>query len=190
MGDRYASKIALWRSGDSIRPGSSRKARCIVVMSVPFMLSTARLLLRPFTLADVPKVHAMGDEDGIRRWIPDQVYRDQQHAELVVRALIAHTDNQPDPRARPYVLGIEHKESADLIGHVGLSSARGSVEIGYAIEQSRHGHGYATEAVIAISRWATVELSLPEVLGIVEADNVSSCRVLEKAGYVRRSEEA
>jgi RimJ/RimL family protein N-acetyltransferase len=153
------------------------------------MLSTARLLLRPFTLGDVPKVFAMGDEEGIRRWIPDQVYRDQQHAELVVRYLIAHTDNDPDPRAKPYVLGIEHKESADLIGHVGLSPARGSVEIGYAIEQRRHGHGYATEAVSAISTWATVELSLPEVLGIVESDNTPSCRVLEKAGYVRHGVE-
>ena len=154
------------------------------------MISSTRLLLRPFVLADVPKVFAMGDEDGIRRWIPDQVYRDQEHAELVVRALIAHTDNEPDPRVRPYVLGIVHTETAALIGHVGLSPARGSVEIGYAIEQRLQGHGFATEAVTAMSRWAASELSLPEVLGIVEADNVRSCRVLEKAGYVRGREEA
>ena len=41
-----------------------------------------------------------------------------------------------------------------------------------------------------MSRWAASKLSLPEVLGIVEADNVGSCRVLEKAGYVRGREEA
>jgi ribosomal-protein-alanine N-acetyltransferase len=153
------------------------------------MISTPRLLLRPFSPADVPKVFAMGNEGGIRRWIPDQVYRDQHHAELVVRALIAHTDNLPDPAARPYVLGIEHAEARDLIGHVGLSPARGSVEIGYAIEQRLQGNGLATEAVAAMSTWASSALSLPEVLGIVEADNVPSCRVLEKAGFVRHSEE-
>jgi RimJ/RimL family protein N-acetyltransferase len=153
------------------------------------MISTPRLLLRPFSLADVPKVFVMGGEEGIRRWIPDQVYRDQQHAELVVRALMGHTENRPDPAAQPYVLGIEHNMTGDLIGHVGLSPARGSVEIGYAIEQRLQGNGLATEAVTAIARWASAALSLPEVLGIVAADNVQSCRVLEKAGFVRHHDE-
>ncbi len=89
----------------------------------------------------------------------------------------------------PYVLGIEHKDTGVLIGHVGLSPARGSVEIGYAIEAQLQRQGLATEAVSAVSRWAISELPLPEVLGIVAADNVYSCRVLEKAGFVRDGEE-
>jgi RimJ/RimL family protein N-acetyltransferase len=153
------------------------------------MISTSRLLLRPFSLGDVPKVFVMGGEDGIRRWVPDQVYRDQRHAEQVVSALMAYTAKHPDPRTSPYVLGIEDKETGDLIGHVGLSPARGSVEIGYAIEQRLQGKGLATEAVTAMSRWALIELALPEVLGIVAADNVRSRRVLEKSGFVRSGEE-
>jgi len=148
------------------------------------MISTSRLLLRPFSLADVPKVFVMGGEEGMRRWIPDQVYRDQEHAEHVVRALMVHTESPPDPRVRPFVLGIEHKETASLIGHVGLSPARGSVEIGYAIEQRLYGNGFATEAVTAMVRWGLIELRLPEVLGIVAVDNLPSRRVLEKAGFV------
>jgi [ribosomal protein S5]-alanine N-acetyltransferase len=98
------------------------------------MISTPRLTLRTFAVADVHKLFVMSVEEGMRRWIPDQVYRDEQHAEQVVRALVAHTELPADPRSRPYVLGIEHKETGSLIGHVGLSPARGSVEIGYAIE--------------------------------------------------------
>ena len=153
------------------------------------MISTARLFLRPFSLSDVPKLFAMSVEDGMRRWIPDQVYRDEHHAEQVARALMAFTDQPPDPRVRPYVVAVEHKETGALIGHVGLSAARSSVEIGYAIEQRLHGSGFATEAVSAMSHWAVTQLALPEVLGVVAADNASSCRVLEKAGFVRRSEE-
>ena len=153
------------------------------------MLSTSRLLLRPFTLADVPKLFAMSREDGMRRWIPDQGYRDEGHAEEVARALIAFTDQPPDPRVRPYVLAIEHATTGDLIGHVGLSAARGSVEIGYAIEQRLQGQGFATEAVAAASEWTLGALSLPEVLGIVAADNLGSCRVLEKASFVRTGED-
>lgn len=161
----------------------------MLAFDASIMISTSRLALRPFSLADVPKLFAMSHEDGLARWIPDQVYRDEQHAEQVARALMAHTAQPPDPRVRPYVLGIECRETGSLIGHVGLSSARGSVEIGYAVEQQRQGCGLATEAVTAMSRWAVTELSLPEVLGIVEADNVQSCRVLEKAGFVRTGEE-
>jgi RimJ/RimL family protein N-acetyltransferase len=131
----------------------------------------------------------MSREDGMRRWIPDQVYRDEQHAEQVARALMAYTANPPDPRVRPYVLGIEANDTGVLIGHVGLSAARGSVEIGYAIEESLQGKGLATEAVTAMSGWALDELLLPEVLGIVGAANVQSCRVLEKAGFVRSGED-
>ncbi len=153
------------------------------------MIATSRLLLRPFSLADVPKLFALSREDGLGRWIPDQVYRDHAHAEQVARALMTHTANAPDPRAHPYVLGIEHVATSSLIGHVGLSPARGSVEIGYAIEERLQGMGLATEAVTAASGWALTELALPEVLGVVAADNAASCRVLEKAGFVRSGEE-
>jgi RimJ/RimL family protein N-acetyltransferase len=51
------------------------------------------------------------------------------------------------------------------------------------------GQGLATEAVRAMTTWGLHRLSLPEVLGIVAADNVSSCRVLEKAGFVRCGED-
>jgi ribosomal-protein-alanine N-acetyltransferase len=144
-------------------------------------------VLRPFTLADTAKIFAMSQESGMRRWIPDQVYRDETHAELVLRALIAFTDEPPEPRTRPYVLGIEHAD--ELIGHVGLSPARGSVEIGYAIEEAQQRKGLASEAVSAATEWGLTDLSLPEVLGIVGTDNTGSRRVLEKAGFAKRADE-
>lgn len=150
------------------------------------MITTARLSLRPFTLADTAKSFAMSQEAGLRRWIPDQVYRDEAHAEQVLRALIGFTDQSPAPPTRPYVLGIEH--DGELIGHVGLSAARNSVEIGYAIGDAHQGKGFASEAVGAMTQWGLSELRLPEVLGIVGAENTGSCRVLEKAGYVRVGE--
>ncbi len=40
-----------------------------------------------------------------------------------------------------------------------------------------------------MSAWAMAALLLPEILGVVAADNVASCRVLEKAGFVLDGEE-
>jgi len=153
------------------------------------MITSARLLLRPFSLADVPTVFALSLEDGIRRWMPDQVYRDVSDADRVIRALMAHTANPPQPHVHPYVLGVEHRETGNLIGHVGLSPARGSVEIGYAIADRLQGQGLATEAVAAAAGWALDELALAEVLGVVAVDNLPSRRVLEKAGFVRAVDE-
>jgi [ribosomal protein S5]-alanine N-acetyltransferase len=144
------------------------------------VIATARLRLRPLTPADVPKIFSMSQESGMRRWIPDQVYRDEAHAADVVATLAACTAQPFEPRTRPFVLGIELANI--LVGHVGLSPARGSVEIGYAVEARMHGRGIASEAVRAMAEWALGEL--PEVLGIVAADNVASCRVLVKVGFM------
>lgn len=108
------------------------------------MISTSRVLLRPLSLADVPKLLVMSGEEGIRRRIPDQgLSRRAPHGAGGQRVDGVHRDG-PAPRTSPYVLGIEDKETGALIGHVGLSPARGSVEIGYAIEQRLQGKGLAT----------------------------------------------
>jgi len=65
----------------------------------------------------------------------------------------------------------------------GLDS-NGVVEIGYGIMEQYQEHGYATEAVKAISAWAFQE---PKVLAIeAETDdkNIASKKVLEKCGFV------
>jgi RimJ/RimL family protein N-acetyltransferase len=141
------------------------------------MISTGRLILRHLEIGDAPKLFAMSIEDGMRRWIPDQVYRDEAHAVQVIRALL------DDPRL--LVLGIEH--AGILVGHVGLSPARASIEVGYAIEDAAQGRGFAVEAVRALTDWALADR--PEILGIVAIDNTRSRRVLEKSGFVQIEEE-
>ncbi len=76
----------------SVGPIARRKILVASLRTLP-MITTSRLLLRPFRISDAPKLFVMSREDGLRRWLPDQVYRDQQHAEQVARALMAHTAN-------------------------------------------------------------------------------------------------
>ena len=44
-----------------------------------YFITTQRLILKPFTLSDIAKVYKMSLEIGIRDWIPDQVYRSENH---------------------------------------------------------------------------------------------------------------
>ena len=135
------------------------------------------------------KVYAMSLEDGMRRWIPDQVYEDAAEAERVLRHLIAQYDSPDAPVGAPLVLGVCLRESGELIGHVGLSPARDGVEIGYAIEEAHQGNGFATEVVRAAADWGIRTFGLPFIDGIVASDNLASCKVLERAGFALVSEE-
>ncbi|MBW2367929.1 MAG: GNAT family N-acetyltransferase [Deltaproteobacteria bacterium] len=150
---------------------------------------TSSLIIREFTKRDVPKVYVMSVESGIRNWIPDQVYRNEEHTSEVLGHLIDQYNDLRTPAEAPCVLGVCLRHSGKLIGHVGLSPMRGHAEIGYAIEDKEQGRGYATQAVSAMARWGHEKFSLPKILGIVASGNVGSCSVLEKSGFVLVHEE-
>ena len=150
---------------------------------------TPSLILREFVIKDVPKVFQMSLESGMRRWIPDQVYRTEDHTTEVLEYLIEQYNDLESPACAPCVLGICVKITGELIGHVGLSPLRNQVEIGYAVKKSRQCHGYATEAVSAMTQWGHDTFGVLTVLGVVASANVGSCRVLEKSGFLLAKEE-
>jgi RimJ/RimL family protein N-acetyltransferase len=61
---------------------------------------------------------------------------------------------------------------------------RMSAEIGYWIGEPFWGRGIATEALVALTRYAVERHGLTRIFAVPFAYNAASCRVLEKAGYV------
>ena len=60
----------------------------------------------------------------------------------------------------------------------------GVVEIGYGIMEQYQEHGYATEAVKAISNWAFQEPKISSIEAEIDSKNIASKKVLEKCGFV------
>ena len=60
----------------------------------------------------------------------------------------------------------------------------GVVEIGYGIMEQYQEHGYATEAVKAISAWAFQEPKVTAIEAEIDNKNIASKKVLEKCGFV------
>lgn len=147
---------------------------------MPF--ETRRLELRHLTPDDTAVIYRLSQEEGMRRFLPDQVYADEAEAAGVLSFLIAQYA-LPVARSKAFVHAVVLKDSGELIGHVGLSPVGDDMEIGYAIAAAHQGEGYATEAVRATVRWALEEQGLPRVLGIVSRENLGSIRVLENAGF-------
>lgn len=67
-------------------------------------------------------------------------------------------------------------------------SEEGCAEIGYGIQEEYQGHGYATEAVSALSDWACGQPGVMCVTAEAEESNTASRRVLEKAGFLPTGE--
>jgi ribosomal-protein-alanine N-acetyltransferase len=61
---------------------------------------------------------------------------------------------------------------------------RVSAEVGYWLGEAYWGHGIASEALGAITRYAIDTHGLTRVFAVPFAYNKASCRVLEKNGYV------
>ncbi|HEX6706108.1 MAG TPA: GNAT family N-acetyltransferase [Albitalea sp.] len=141
------------------------------------------LFLRPFAPSDTRAIFRLSQESGMRTWLPDQVYRDEDSALDVLSYLIAQYASPADPRRSPCVLGVCLSASRELIGHVGFSPCPHGVEVGFAIGEAHQRQGHATRAVSAATAWAIATFDLAAVHGVAAQDNLASCKVLEACGF-------
>jgi ribosomal-protein-alanine N-acetyltransferase len=64
---------------------------------------------------------------------------------------------------------------------------RVSAELGYWLGEAFWGRGIATDATRAVTQYAIERHGLTRLFALPFAHNLASCRVLEKAGYVREA---
>ena len=92
---------------------------------------------------------------------------------------------------------VETKESREPVGICGLlrRDVLPDVDIGYALLPQFWSRGYALESATAVLSYASETLGLKRVVAVVNANNQSSIRLLEKIGFafeqmVRLSDDA
>jgi len=144
-------------------------------------LSTERLALRRSLAEDAEAISAY-------RSIPD-VGRyqgwDRTDADFLREEIDRMSRRAAGDRGWVQLTVIE-RESGRLVGDVGMSPAEGEptvLKIGYTIDPSAQGRGYATEAVRALVAYAFDALRAEIVRIYANEDNVASIRVAEKAGF-------
>ncbi|MFI0482780.1 GNAT family N-acetyltransferase [Actinomadura sp. 9N215] len=138
-------------------------------------LTTGRLVLRPWTVAEVTAV--LGGERRTH-WADDF----PSEGDRVIAGFIAESDGT--------ALGefgqrqLVEKATGLVVGAIGLfwPPAGGVVEFGYGVVASRRGRGYATEATRALVAFALTAPGVESVVAKVELSNPASVRVLENAG--------
>ena len=149
-------------------------------------LETARLRLRPFTLADHDAIHAVYADPEVMRYVGAG-----PHATLAATASALRTYADVLTRAGISFVAVVERDTGAVIGDAGLHPAGGSgpdVELGYTLARAAWGKGYATEAGEALLDHAFGPLQLDRVIAQVEPGNAASRRVLEKLGMDERGE--
>jgi RimJ/RimL family protein N-acetyltransferase len=156
------------------------------------ILETKRCRLRSWSLDDVPAAHAWMSDPEVFRYLggPATVCATREDTERAVAAGIAR-----DRQTGWTMWACDSLEDGKLIGRAGIKQLDGGwarfdptatyeMEVGYAFARDRWGQGLASEVASALVEWGFRERELSRIVGVCQAENRASRRVLEKAGLV------
>jgi ribosomal-protein-alanine N-acetyltransferase len=149
-------------------------------------IETDRLVLRTVTIDDV--------EDVALTWKLDEGAMPLEEANETIRWMLENHERNTPEKLVHLCLAAINKEDGEFIGWCGLDHREPSqpnAVLFYLLKKEHWGKGLATEAAKAVLEYAFCELGLAQIDGGAAAENVSSRRVMEKAGmrYVGRSED-
>jgi RimJ/RimL family protein N-acetyltransferase len=147
-------------------------------------LQTDRLRLRNWLPGDREPFAALNADPRVVEHLPAALSR-QQSDDFIAR-ITEHFDRHGFGS-----WAVEIQKLGAFAGFVGLNVPRFEahftpcVEIGWRLGAEHWGHGYATEAALAVLRHGFETLQLDEIVSFTVAGNVRSRRVMEKLGMTR-----
>lgn len=157
-------------------------------LETPFdapVLRTPRLVLRPHTLsgADTDTWYELQSHPEVRRFL-EWPARTRSESRAHLRDRTRHTRLwQTDD-----FLALAIDVDGTLIGDVSLhlrtvAAATRMVEMGWVLHPRHEGHGYATEAAIALLQTAFQNLEVKLALAVINTDNHRSSRLATRLGF-------
>lgn len=144
------------------------------------ILKTKRLVLRPIRRGDEPSFVKYLNNKRVNRYLvlPPFPYT-MKHARAWVELNIK---NDKKKKKAEVVFVIENADG--FVGAIGLHGISGhKCALGYWIAEPFWGHGFATEAARAMTKFGFKTLNLRRIAASTRLPNKASMKVLEKCGY-------
>lgn len=143
------------------------------------LITSARLTIRPYTDADINRLHAILSDPPTMSFWPSP-FTMEQTLRWLERGIFACDQNGFGRWA------VELTETGELIGDAGLLKLEidGILEndLGYIIHARHWGKGYGLEAASACLRYGLDKLGLERVCANMPADHIASRKVAERLG--------
>jgi RimJ/RimL family protein N-acetyltransferase len=88
------------------------------------------------------------------------------------------------------LFALERREDGRIVGRAGFlrwdpetwEIGGTETELGWLLAREHWGHGYATEAALALRDWAFQDRGLTRLISLIQHDNLRSTRVAERIG--------
>ncbi len=153
----------------------------------PLYILTPRLVLRNWTLEDLPAAHALYANPEVMHWSRTGPSASMEETRAILEGHMASY--------RQHGIGkwaVALRRDGTVIGHCGVTmepvrDLTPEPELGYRLLPGFQGQGYATEAAKAALDHCLTLVGLPRILGLVEPANTGSVRVLLKSGMTLQS---
>jgi RimJ/RimL family protein N-acetyltransferase len=147
------------------------------------VLTTERLVLRPFTPDDLPALTVLHAEESFW-WYPlRRGMAEDETKDFLSRVMERYDSDGFGLEA------VEDRASGTMIGWAGLAVPHflpeilPAVEVGWRLNGSYRGRGLATEAGSAAVDWGFTESGLERIVSIYEPENTPSGRVMDRLGF-------
>ncbi len=146
-------------------------------------IETARLLLRPWRVADAPAALTVFGDASVSRWLTPSTTRptDVEEMSQHLTRWSAAQETLVPPLGRWAVV---RREDGELIGGMELRPMpphEEDVEIGWQLAPEHWGHGFATEAATAVANYAFGQAT-DEVFAVVRPGNARAIAVAQRLG--------
>ena len=156
------------------------------------MIETERLVIRPPRLDDAADLAAAYGDPETVRYIGDGSTATRAGVEEAIAFWLTRWEANGLG-----LCAIERREDGRVLGRAGFlvwdtavwepstfaeAGPRARVEIGWMLARDHWGHGYATEAALALRDWAIAERGLTRLISLIRPGNEASVRVAERIG--------
>ncbi|GGM03280.1 acetyltransferase [Streptomyces fumigatiscleroticus] len=171
-------RTLLWATGRGELPGRAPVTEWRWHNNL--VLPTERLTLQGVTPASAADLRAGGD--GGFDWVPGGPIEGTREGAGMVLKQYESGVHRPEWGT----FALVRREDGRAVGAMGFHGApdeEGRAEVGYDLAVAARGHGYATEALRALSAWALAREDVTTLFATVDRDNTPSQRVLTRAGY-------
>ncbi len=149
------------------------------------IFQSARLIARRFGPQDLGAFVAMRNDPEVARYQSWESYSEEDGRRFIEEM----AGLQPgDPGWFQFAL--EERRTSALVGDCGLNISADDprlAQIGYTIARPHWNRGLASEAVKALAEFAFASFGLHRITASADPRNAASCRVLEKAGFLKEA---
>ena len=148
-------------------------------MSYKIELETERLVLRPAESKDAKAIYKYRSDSETNKyqgWIPETLDD--------VDSFLKKISSEINLANTWFQFVIIDIDNSDIIGDLGIHFLNDDqAEIGCTLEKSKHGKGYATEALKLVMDYLFNKLNKHRIIGSIDPQNLKSIGLVERLGF-------